>query len=76
MPIYVYDWKKFLRQFFKTLPALNTYHHFRVDKEFHEAVFVKKYCDSIEKEFKLLKKRVVVDSSMQQEMPRKGLDPM
>jgi hypothetical protein len=34
------------------------------------------YCDSLEKEFRLLKKRVVIDSSMLSELPRKGLDAM
>jgi hypothetical protein len=39
-------------------------------------VFVKEYCDSLEKKFRLLKKRVVIDSSMPTELPRKGLDAM
>jgi hypothetical protein len=33
-------------------------------------------CDSLENEFRLLKKRVVIDSSMPSELPRKGLDAM
>jgi hypothetical protein len=43
---------------------LITYHHFRADKESPRMVFVKEYCNSLEKEFRLLKKRVVIDSSM------------
>jgi hypothetical protein len=39
-------------------------------------VFVKEYCDSLEKKFRLLKKRVVIDSSMPSELPKKGLDAM
>jgi hypothetical protein len=61
-PVKFYDWKTFLKQYFKTLSALTTYHHFRVDKESHVIVFVKEYYDSMEKEFRLLKKRVVIDS--------------
>ena len=48
---------------FKSFSALTTYHHFRADKKSPGIVFVKEYCDSMEKEFRLLKKRVVIDSS-------------
>ena len=75
-PVKFYDWKTFLKQYFKTLSALTTYHHFRVDKESHVIVFVMEYYDSMEKEFRLLKKRVVIDSSMPSELPRKVLDAM
>jgi hypothetical protein len=61
---------------FKPLSALTTYHHFRADKESPGIVFVKEYCDSMEKEFRLLKTRVVIDSSISSELPRKGLDDM
>jgi len=40
-----YDLKTFLKQYFKTLSALTTYHHFRADKESPGIVFVKEYCD-------------------------------
>jgi hypothetical protein len=49
-PVKFYDWKTFLKQFFKPLSSLTTYHHFRAG-----IVFVKEYCDSLEKEFRLLK---------------------
>ena len=75
-PVKFYDWKSFLKQFFKPRSSLTTYHHFRADKESPGIVFVKEYCDSLEKEFRLLKKRVVIDSSMPSELPRKGLDAM
>jgi hypothetical protein len=75
-PVKFYDWKTFLKQYFMTLSALTTYHHFRVDKESHVIVFVKEYYDSMEKEFRLLKKRVVIDSSIPSELPRKVLDAM
>jgi len=32
-PVKFYDWKTFLKQFFKPLSSLTTYHHFRDDKE-------------------------------------------
>jgi hypothetical protein len=38
-----YDWKIFLKQFFKLLSSLTTYHHFRADKESPGIVFVKEY---------------------------------
>jgi hypothetical protein len=60
----LYDGKTFLKQFFKPLSSLTTYHHFRAEKESPGIVFVKEYCDSLEKEFRLLKKRVVIDSAM------------
>ena len=70
-----YDWKTFLKQCFKPLSALTTYtgNHFRADKESPGIVFVKEYCDSMEKEFRLVKKQVVIDSSMPSELPRKCL---
>jgi hypothetical protein len=50
-PVKFYDWKTFLKQFFKPLSSLTTYHHFRADKDSPGIVFVKEYCDSLEKEF-------------------------
>ena len=74
-PVKFYDWKTFLKQCFKPLSALTTYtgNHFRADKESPGIVFVKEYCDSMEKEFRLVEKQVVIDSSMPSELPRKGL---
>lgn len=77
IPVKFYDWKTFLRQYFKQLPQLTTYHHFRMSKESPGVVSVRQYCDDEEKEFKLLKNRCVVDiSSEPLELPRKGLDAM
>ena len=75
-PVKFYDWNTFLNQFFKPLSSLTTCHHFRADKESPGIVFVNEYCDSLEKEFRLLKKRVVIDSSTPSELTRKGLDAM
>ena len=65
-----------LYEFIKPISALTTYRHFRADKESPGIVFVTEYCDSMEKEFRLLKKRVVIDSSMSSKLPRKVLDAM
>jgi hypothetical protein len=66
--IAITKWSYFLIQIpFKPLSSLTTYHHFRADKDSPGIVFVKEYCDSLEKEFRLLKKRVVIDSSMPSE---------
>ena len=40
-PVKFYDWKTFLKQFFKPLSSLITYHHFRADKESPRMVFVR-----------------------------------
>jgi hypothetical protein len=44
-PVKFYDWKTFLKQFFKPLSSLIAYHHFRADKESPEMVFAKEYCN-------------------------------
>ena len=75
-PVKFYDWKTFLNQLLKPFSSLTAYHHFRADKESPGIVFVNEYCDFLEKEFRLLKKRVVIDSSMPSELPKKGLDAM
>ncbi|CAG2200673.1 unnamed protein product [Mytilus edulis] len=77
-PVKFFDWKLYLKQFFKQLPALTTYHHFRMIKESPGVVFVREYCDNDEKQFRLLKNRVVINPlSEPTELPKKkGLDAM
>ena len=36
-----YDWMTYLGQFFKKIPRLKTYHHFRFDKDYPGTVFCK-----------------------------------
>ena len=43
-----YDWMSYLDTFFKKIPHLKTYHHFRFDKAFPGTVFCKQYFSSEE----------------------------
>ena len=43
-----YDWMTYLGQFFKKIPHLKTYHHFRFDKDYPGTVFCKEYWSSEE----------------------------
>ena len=43
-----YDWMTYLGQFFKKIPHLKTYHHFRFDKAYPGTVFCKEYWSSEE----------------------------
>ncbi|KAK2562754.1 hypothetical protein P5673_014472 [Acropora cervicornis] len=50
-----YDWASFLDKYFKKLPGVKGYHHFRSIKNSPGRVFCKRYVDSEEVEFDLLK---------------------
>ena len=50
-----YDWASFLDPFFKKLPGVKGYHHFRFSKDAPGRVYCKRYADSEEVEFDLLK---------------------
>ena len=43
-----YDWTNYLSQFFKKLPKIKSYHHFRFHKDFPGTIFCKKYWNSEE----------------------------
>ena len=55
--IQTYDWVTYLGQYFKKIPQIKTYHHFRFDKEYPRTVFCKQYWDSEEKAVNLLKSK-------------------
>ena len=42
------DWTNYLSQFFKKLPKIKSYHHFRFHKDFPGTIFCKKYWNSEE----------------------------
>ena len=48
-----FDWATYLGQFYKELPNIKSYYHFRFDKEFPGTVFCKQYWFSEEKAFNL-----------------------
>ena len=50
-----YDWASFLDPFFKKLPGVKGYHHFRFSKDVPGRVYCKRYADSEEVEIDLLK---------------------
>ena len=50
-----YNWASFLETYFKKLPGVKSFHHFRFSKDTPGRVFCKRYVDSEEMEFDLLK---------------------
>lgn len=65
-----YNWKDFLDQFYKNVPNITTYHHFRMDKDNPGVVYVKEYANSPEKAVHTFKSRVPSD-----QMPDKIIPP-
>ena len=51
-----YDWMSYFETFFKKIPHLKTYHHFRFDKDFPGTVFCKQYWSSEEQALNILKR--------------------
>ncbi|CAH3013857.1 unnamed protein product [Porites evermanni] len=62
-----YDWMSYLDTFFKKIPDLKTYHHFRFDKAFPGTVFCKQYFSSEETAINIIK--------TDRNMPQAGLLP-
>lgn len=58
----VYDWISFLGQYFKKLPNITKFHHFRFSKENPGMVFYREFVSSPEQSFKLLKRNVILPS--------------
>ena len=50
-----YDWASFLDKYFKKLPGVKGYHHFRFSNDSPGRVFCKRYVDSEEVQFDLLR---------------------
>ena len=50
-----HDWASFFEKYFKKLPGVKEYHHFCLSNEFPGWVFCKRYVDSEEVEFDLLR---------------------
>ena len=59
----VYDWSSFLGQFFKKLPNIKKFHHFRFSRENPGMVFYKEFVSSPEQSFMLLKNNVILPSA-------------
>jgi len=48
-PFHYYDWAEFLCMYFKTVPQITSYHHFRFTKDDPNAVYVRQFANSEEK---------------------------
>ena len=55
-------WSEFLGEFFKTIPNITKYHHFKVKKASPGKVYVKEYSPSTEEEVDICKKGVTTAS--------------
>ena len=62
-----FDWVTYLGQFFKKLPNIKSYYHFRFDKDFPGTIFCKQYWFSEETAINLLRNR--------NQLPRPGQLP-
>ena len=70
----VYDWISFLGQYFKKLPNITKFHHFRFSKENPGMVFYREFVSSPEQSFMLLKTNVILPSpSLPNEINPDGL---
>ena len=56
----VYDWTSFLEPYFKRIPNIKKYHHFRFSKDSPGMIFCKELVTSPEQPFMLLKDQVNV----------------
>ena len=70
-----YDWSSFLSQYFRKIPGITKYHHFRFSRKELGTVYCKEFLTSTEVKFTLLKKLDVLPSSdLPSEIIPEGLD--
>ena len=69
-----YDWASFLSQYFKKLPGIKKYHHFRFDKDSPGCVYVKQFSDSAEEKIRLLKDDSFPPCELPPDLIPKGMD--
>ena len=71
-----YEWTAYLSKFFKKIPSLLRYHHFRCDSSKPGSIFVRKYSNKEEREIKLMKPGVTLCvDSIPDITVNEGLDP-
>ena len=68
-----YNRKDFFDQYYKTVPNITTYHHFRMHKDNPGVVYVKEYINSPEKAIHTFKLRVPSDQMADEIIPP-GID--
>ena len=56
----VYDWATFLVQYFKKIPNITSYHHFRFSQDEPGVIYCKQFMASGEERFVLFKNRAVI----------------
>ena len=59
----VYNWASFLKPYFKKIPSIKKYHHFRFSKDSPGMVFCKEFVTSPEQPFMLLKNQEVLPAA-------------
>ena len=62
-PFHYYDWAEFLSMYFKTVPQITSYHHFRFTKEKPNAVYVREFANSEEKCIIIVKDDATIDKA-------------
>lgn len=68
------NWQQLLHNYFRTLPQVKTYHHFRFTSTKPGVVFVKDFHDSPEVEYNLLLPKVMISPDLPEVIPAPGLD--
>jgi len=68
------NWQQLLDTYFRTLPKIKSYHHFRFTSSKPGVVFVKEFHDSPEIECDLLVGKAVVSTDLPDIIPAPGLD--
>ena len=73
-----YDWTSFLGNYFRAIPGITQYHHFQASREFPGEIVCRKFANSDDVKFQLLKKGINVSSFSSSDLPPivtpKGLD--
>ncbi|XP_053376392.1 uncharacterized protein LOC123561263 [Mercenaria mercenaria] len=57
-PVQFFEWGLFCKRFFRRIPRLKDFHHFRMSKEFPGTVFLRRYADGVETSFNMLKEPI------------------
>ncbi|XP_072172936.1 uncharacterized protein [Diadema setosum] len=68
-----YKWQEFLAPFFRPLPNIKKYHHFRLTADEPGVVYAKMLADSPEERFCLLKDPTILPSGLPDIEPPPGL---
>ena len=63
------DWTSWLSNYFKVIPNITSYHHFKMDAVDKGVIIVKKDIDSKEEKINLLKKETLFNENQHHEMP-------